>query len=59
LNNRKVFTIKNLHSTALEVTNATGAQTFDGALRFSLPQYASRVIVSDGANWQTVSSHTP
>jgi hypothetical protein len=59
LNRRQQFTIKNIHSTALEVTNATGSQTFDGALRFSLPQYASRVIVSDGANWQTVSSHTP
>jgi hypothetical protein len=54
LNNRKQFTIKNLHATDLEVTNATGAQTFDGALRFSLPQYASKTIVSDGANWLTV-----
>jgi hypothetical protein len=59
LNKRKSFTIKNLHSTALEVTNATGAQTFDGALRFSIPQYGSRTIISDGVNWQTISSHTP
>lgn len=55
LNKRQAFTLKNINATALEVTNATGAQTFDGALRFSLPQYGSRTIISDGANWQTIS----
>jgi hypothetical protein len=59
MNLDQLFTMVNMHSTALEITNATGAQTFDGSLRFSLPQYGSRTIVSDGANWRTVSSHTP
>ncbi len=59
VNKRKQFTIVNLHSSALEVTNATGAQTFSGALRLSLPQFTSRTIESDGANWQIISSYTP
>lgn len=59
VNKRKQFTIVNLHASTLEVTNATGAQTFSGALRLSLPQYASRTIESDGVNWQIISGYTP
>jgi hypothetical protein len=54
INDRKMLTIKNRHSTPLEVTNATGSVTFDGRLRFSVPPYASRQIVTDGANWFSV-----
>jgi len=55
LNKGTQFTIKNLNATALEVTNSTGAQTFDGALRLSLPQYGAVRIMSDGANWNIIS----
>lgn len=54
LNRRKQFTIKNINATALEITNATGAQTFDGALRLRLQQNDSVTLMSDGANWKVV-----
>jgi hypothetical protein len=54
LNTHKVLKFQNLHSTPLEVTNATGAITFDGRLRFSVPPYSSREIIYNGTSWASV-----
>lgn len=54
----RIYTIKLTHSGTCTITNATGAQTIDGALSYTLSaQYKYVTVQSDGANWNIIGNN--
>lgn len=52
------FTVKLTASGTCTITNATGAQTIDGALSYTLSaQYKYVTVQSDGANWNVIGNN--
>jgi hypothetical protein len=53
-----IYTVKLTHSGTCTITNATGAQTIDGALSYTLSaQYKYVTVQSDGANWNVIGNN--